>query len=49
MYSERKWNWTDGGQVILGAALLIPGLNGAVVVTGGAVLFGWEIYQMLNE
>src|SRR5690606_34557619 len=35
MYSEGKWNWTDGGQVILGAALLIPGLNGAVVVTGG--------------
>lgn len=33
-----------GGQVILGAAL-----NEAVAATDGAVSFGWEIYQMLNE
>jgi len=28
---------------------MIPGLNGALVIAGGAVLFGWELYEMLNE
>jgi len=49
MSQDGEWNWTDGGQIALGAALMIPGLNGALVIAGGAVLFGWELYEMLNE
>jgi len=49
MVEDGEWNWTDGGQAALGVALMIPGLNGGLVVAGGAVLLGWELYQMLNE
>jgi len=41
--------WQDGGQMALGFALMIPGLNGAIVLAGGAILFGWELYELMNE
>lgn len=49
MWKNDDWNWRDTGQAALGAALMIPGLNGAIVVGGGAILFGWELYELMNE
>jgi len=34
MIDKGEWNWTDGGQVLLGGGLMIPGLNGAIVLSG---------------
>lgn len=49
MVDEGSWNWEDGGQMALGAALMAPGINGGIVLAGGAILFGWELYEMMNE
>ena len=49
MFEKGEWNVRDVGQIGLGAALLIPGLNGAIAIGGGAILFGWELYELMNE
>ncbi|MFB5945721.1 hypothetical protein [Albibacterium profundi] len=45
-------DWLDYAQVAAGVALLIPGLNGAVAIGLGTVLFAstiYEAYQTRNQ
>ncbi|WP_166670760.1 hypothetical protein [Olivibacter sp. XZL3] len=48
MFEAGEWNWQDTGQAALGGVLLIPGLNGVITLGGGAVLFGWELYELMQ-
>lgn len=45
---NQGFNWTDAGQIALGGALLIPGLNATVVIAGGIILLSWEMYEANN-
>lgn len=42
-------NWEDAAQILLGVSLMIPGLNGGVVIAGSTILFGWELYEYIRD
>lgn len=41
--------WDDHVKMGMSVGLLIPGLNGGIVLAGGVFLAAWEIHDLMNK